>query len=55
MTLETWRVLSVDDVGDLATVEWRQCFRLGGWGVEMMLETWQMCSGDDVGDLAAGD
>ena len=31
-----------DDFGDLADGEWRQHWRLGGWGVET-----------DVGDLAA--
>ena len=50
LKLETWRLGSGDDVGDLAAGEWRRRWRLGAWGVETTLETWRLGSG---GDLAA--
>ena len=54
-TLETWRLGSGDDVGDLADVEWSQRWRLDAWGVEMTFETRQLGSGDEDGDVVAGE
>ena len=38
MKLETKRLGTGDDVGDEASGDWRQRWRLSGWGVETMLE-----------------
>jgi len=54
-TLETWRLGSGHDAGDLAVGRWRRHWRHGGWGSETALETWGLGIGDDSGDLAAGE
>ena len=54
MTMETWRLGTEDNNGDLVAGEWRQQWRLGGWGVETTLGTWCLDTEDDNGDLAAG-
>ena len=58
-TLETKRLGSGDDSGDLADGEWRRHWRLGNWGMGTTLETLWLGSGDGTGDgtgdSAAGD
>ena len=38
MTLETKRLVTGDDTGDLAAGEWTRHWKLRGWGVETTLE-----------------
>ena len=53
-TWETWRLGSGDEVGDLATGEWRRRWRLGGWRVETTLESQRLGSEEDNGNVAGG-
>ena len=53
--METWRLETVDNNGDLVVVEWSRQWRLSDWGVETTWETWRLGSKDDNGDLAAGE
>jgi len=49
-TLETKRLGSEDDTGDLAIGEWERRWILCGLGVEITLETQLLRTGDEIGD-----
>ena len=53
--METWWVGNEVTTGDLAGGEWRQQWRLRGWGFEMTVETRPRGNGDDSGDLVGGE
>jgi len=55
MTLETKRLGTGDDVGDLAAGDWRRRWIFSDWGLEMTMETQLLWSGGDIGDLATED
>ena len=53
MMLDTWRLGSGDEVGDLAAGEWRRHWRLDGCGMETTLDPQRLRSGDNNSDLSA--
>ena len=52
MTLESKRLGSGNDNGDLTAVEWRRRWRLSDQAVKTTLEAQRVGIGDDIGDLA---